>query len=268
MAKATGFALHLLQLSVRFIQGYRFLDRCGESLIALENTLAPGWIPTETSPTTGSMRNDQLGLALAFNSEAMNVRQSEFLAFDHFRDQSCRIYETLWQTLGINRVNVPSLRFQLQKGFSEERADEAEAFLWKMKLSDPNPKLLAVLGGEHAAFDFTVVTEQEVKDAGVPILQRRRFQASVVRQAKQQTLDSRILQRASLLPAKQNEALRAMLRMKSSHPEIAPVAVQVDVEHSLEREFSTKDLDMAGFIAESWQWAESVLSFVNSITRA
>ena len=160
----------------------------------------------ETSPTTGSMRNDQLGLALAFNSEAMNVRQSEFLAFDHFRDQSCRIYETLWQTLGINRVNVPSLRFQLQKGFSEERADEAEAFLWKMKLSDPNPKLLAVLGGEHAAFDFTVVTEQEVKDAGVPILQRRRFQASVVRQAKQQTLDSRILQRASLLPAKQNEA--------------------------------------------------------------
>ena len=36
--------------SVRFVQGYRYLDRCGEALIKLENSLHEGWIPTEPTP--------------------------------------------------------------------------------------------------------------------------------------------------------------------------------------------------------------------------
>ena len=47
MAKATGLLYIYCSYLCGFIQGYRFLDRCGESLIALENTLAPGWIPTK-----------------------------------------------------------------------------------------------------------------------------------------------------------------------------------------------------------------------------
>jgi hypothetical protein len=37
--------------TVRFVQGYRFLDRCGDAIIRLEETLDEGWIPGELVPT-------------------------------------------------------------------------------------------------------------------------------------------------------------------------------------------------------------------------
>src|SRR5215213_5985905 len=100
---ASGLEPHQLVATIRFIQGYRYLDRCGETLIRLEQTLAEGWIPTETTPASGTMKNDLLGMVVGFNSGSMTVQQSEFLSFEHFRDQTCKVYETLWRTLEIDR---------------------------------------------------------------------------------------------------------------------------------------------------------------------
>ena len=60
-------------LTIRFDQGYRFLDKCGEAVIKLENTLDPGWIPGELKPTGGNLRNYTLGLGTTFDTHSLSV---------------------------------------------------------------------------------------------------------------------------------------------------------------------------------------------------
>ena len=60
-------------------------------MIRLEESLDEGWIPVEASPTSGSIKNEPLGMGVNFNSEGMNVRQSEYLLFESFKDQSCKV---------------------------------------------------------------------------------------------------------------------------------------------------------------------------------
>ncbi len=259
MTAPTGFALHLVQLSLRFIQGYRYLDRCGECLIRLEEVLEPGWIPVETSPTSGSMKNEPLGMSVVFNSEGMTVRQSDFLLFDTFLDQSCKIYESLWRALGIDRINTPSLRLQYQKGFDEDKVDEAEQYLLEMGLCQTNGGLLLAMGGQPAALQLTVVTQEKARIRDLLVERRRRLQANVVRQERQQNFDARLLQRTRTLGPRQREAINAILQLKKRHPETAPVAVQFDVENSLDMDLSTKGFDMSDFIAQSMEWADSVI---------
>src|SRR4051812_34957603 len=87
-----------LQFSARFTQGYRYLDRCGEAMVRLERNLDKGWITGDINPSAGNMRNYTLGLTAKFSSETVLVDQSEFIAYDSFKDQSCKMFETLWRT--------------------------------------------------------------------------------------------------------------------------------------------------------------------------
>jgi hypothetical protein len=147
MGAPTQFSLFGLQVSVRFIQGYRYLDRCGECLIRLEDKLDEGWIPVETSPTSGTMKNETIGLTITFNSEGMNLRQAEYLEFDTFRDQSCKAYDILWRLLAIERISAPTLRVWYQMGFDEDREDDAEQYLLTMSLYQTDQRLLKAMGG-------------------------------------------------------------------------------------------------------------------------
>src|SRR5712691_1580952 len=99
MSVSTGFETHAIHFTLRFVQGYRYLDRCGECMVRLENNLAEGWIPHESTRTSGTLRNDTLGMIAQFNSDALSVQQMEFMSFEHFRAQVCRMYETLWPVL-------------------------------------------------------------------------------------------------------------------------------------------------------------------------
>jgi hypothetical protein len=80
--------VHQIQASVRFLQGYRYLDKCGEALIKLENVLDKGWLPVEVSPKSGNIKNDQLGMTVAFSSEA-NVRNPFHLVMLLLRMHVC-----------------------------------------------------------------------------------------------------------------------------------------------------------------------------------
>jgi len=264
MAAPLDFGLLSTHIGLRFIQGYRYLDRCGECLVRLEDALHSGWIPSEASPTSGTMKNEELGMSLGFNSEGMNIRQSEFMHFDMFADQSCRIYETLWRTLGIDRITTPGLRLVYQKGFDENEDEKAEHYLLKMGLCTPNGSLLKAMGGATAALNFTLVTHEKAQHNDSPIERRRRLEASVVKQAKQPSFDKRLLQRSRALGPKQTDAIKAFMRLRKLHPEISPVAVQFDIEDALDMDLLTKEFNMPDFIAQSKKWAESLL---NSIVR-
>jgi hypothetical protein len=256
MAATTGLETHQLQTTIRFIQGYRYLDRCGETLIRLENSLADGWIPVETTPASGAIKNDLLGMVATFNSSGMTVLQQEFVSFEHFRDQTCKLYETLWRTLELENINAPTAKVVLQKGFKDGTIEDAQDYLRGLNLCTPRPDLLAFMDGPANAVDFTLVTEKDDTWSGVPVHRRRRLQAMVIRQEKHAAFDDRLLQRTRLLPQRQREAMAGLMELRRRHPEVAPVAAQLDLEDSLETEFRAKEFDLPGLLEQTWQWAE------------
>jgi hypothetical protein len=260
MPATSPFLTHAIQLTIRFIQGYRYLDRCGEALVKLENVLEKGWIPTEPTPQGGALKNDQLGMALTFNTEAMIVHQSLFISFDTFLDQACKAYDILWQTFEVKRINSPTARFILQKGFDEDAVDEAARYMLGMNLCKPGPDVGTLLGGNATALDLVLVSAEDLEWREDRVHRRRRIATSVVRQEKQVPFDQRMLARTRQLGDRQREAIRALMKLKRNMPDIAPVAAQVDLENTFETEFNAEEFDLPAFLEDSWRWSEDVRS--------
>ena len=154
----SAFQVREINSTIRFIQGYRYLDRCGEAIIKLENSLAEGWIPTDTSPKAGTHKNDVLGMTVGFHSESMVTVQVEFISFEHFLDQTCKIYDILWQTFDLKKINVPTLRVIFQHGFGEGELDKAQEYLMQFHLCQPRAEVVSLLGGNLYAADCVLLT--------------------------------------------------------------------------------------------------------------
>ena len=260
MSGSSLFQAHQIQTTIRFIQGYRYLDRCGEALVKLENVLAEGWLPAETSPKAGLLKNDQLGMTASFNSEGMTTAQSEFVSFEHFLDQTCKVFDTLWQTFELKRINLPTIHVVFQKGFKDDELEEAAQFLLKQRLCVPHPGLVDLMGGRTDAVDFVLVTTEDLEWNQERVHRRRRIQNQVVRQERQPPFDERMLRRTRQLGSTQQAAIAALINLRRLHPEISPVAAQLDLEHSFETELSAEAFDLTTFLDQGWKWAESVCS--------
>lgn len=258
MSRQAGLQPSSISSTIRFIQGYRYLDRCGEALVRLEKVLDSGWIPDQFVPTGGAMRNDELGMTARFSSESMTVGQTEFIDFEHFKDQTCRIYDTLRDTLEIRQINAPTLRGIFQKGFDEEETAEAEKYVRELALCVPTPEVLSLLEGSQSALQYTIVTEDDISWDDLSIHRRRRLNVSVVRQKRQPTFDDRLLKRVRLLSKGQQQAMSALSRLRKQHSEVSPVAAQFDVETSFETELSCERFRLPQFLEELWQWLEEV----------
>jgi len=63
----------------RYEQGYRYLDRCGDALVILENLLSEQtshvWLPHEANPTSARLQCPDLDVTIVFNSYSMIVDQ-------------------------------------------------------------------------------------------------------------------------------------------------------------------------------------------------
>jgi hypothetical protein len=206
------------------------------------------------------MKNDSNGMLLSFNSEGLNVRQIDFVSPETFLDQTCKAYEILSRTLEIERINIPTTKIQYQLGFDENQLDAAERHLIGMNLCVLSSTLLSALGTKQDGIQFAVVMKAEAQLDGLTIERRRRLQANVVRQERQQSIDSRLLQRSRSLGPRQGDAIRALMKLKKQVPEIPPYAVQFDLEDSIDTDISTKSFNIADHISGSLEWAKSVMN--------
>jgi len=114
---------------------------------------------------------------------------------------------------------------------------------------------------------FTLITELSAQLDDAPVSWRRRLQANVVKQVRQQNFDSRLLQRTRLLGERQGDAIRGLKRLRKRVPDVAPVAVQLEAEASLDMELSTKRFNMPDFMRQSNEWAEHVKDSVVALRR-
>ena len=252
--------------TIRFIQGYRYLDRCGEALIRLEQSLGEGWIPGETSPQAGHMQNYQLGMQTRFSSESMTVQQTEFVSFEHFQHEMCKTYDILWNTFDIDKILTPTLQVIMQIGFEE--LEEASAYALRLNTCQPCAQVLEVLGGTESAVRFTLCTDFDIVRDANPAVQRHRLDIQVLRQERQPDFDERILRRLPLLPVGQQKALGHLMSLRRRHPSIAPAAVQFDVENLCEGEFLTRTFDLGDFLTDSWEWSRKVHEALEALQSA
>jgi hypothetical protein len=195
-----------------------------------------------------------------FHSESLTVTQSEFLSFEHFHDQCCKIYEVLRGTFEIRRILTPVLRVIYQIGFAD--IDAAEAFLRNLGLCSPDATLAAELGGRDESLSFTFCTQADTEWQDTPVRRRRRFDARVIRQERQPYFDERLVQRVALLPGKYRDAMRGLRELRRQHAEIRDVAAQFDVEHSFETEFNSRTFDLPTFLLEARKWTEKMEAFI------
>jgi hypothetical protein len=256
----TEFDPTQFHFTVRFDQGYRYLDRCGEAVIKLENTLDPGWVPGEFTPASGNLRNYTLGLAAFFNTTSLSVVQAEFLSFEHFLDQTCKIYDVVRGTFEIKRILTPVLRVVAQVGFSDEAG--AEEYLLGLRLCSLDAALVRELGGAEAAVNLTVCTELTEDWQGSPAKTRRRMEVKVVKQERQPLFDERLMLRLPLVSSRYHEAIAEHRRLRRQHPAIVDVAIQFDLENSIESELNGAMFDVAGFLRISHDWTESARAFM------
>ncbi len=251
------FQVHQIASTVRFIQGYRFLDKCGEAMVLLEGALDEGWIPRETTPKAGVMVNHQLGMNLEVNSSRMSVSQDEFIDFSYFRDQVCKIYDVIHRTFEIKTVNAPTLQVTYQRGFDDVAS--AETCIEALGLCPPSPLVIQALGGHRSALSFTVCCEEDITWRHTGVQLRTRLDVRSVRQERQPRFDERLMQRTRLLPKLQREAMLALARLREQHPGISPVAAQIELEYAHETEINTREFDLPQFYSDAWVWQEGTV---------
>ena len=76
MIKYEQLILTSAVVEIRYERGYRYLDRCGETLIAIEKA-DPSWKPDKVNPQGGVIRNVKSNLLFGFSSIKMDLTQSD-----------------------------------------------------------------------------------------------------------------------------------------------------------------------------------------------
>ena len=262
-----GLRPHQIAATVRFVRGYRFLDRCGEALLQLEDKMGEGWIPNEASPRNGVMKNDALRMVVSFNSELMTIQQDATPSFEHFQDAACRAFDIIKRTLELERVIAPSCKVVYQKGFDDDQLEEARRWIAAIGICAVQSDVIALLGGKQDSLDFALLTSDSLIWDGQAVDQRRRLASLIVRQERQAPFDERLLRRVKMLPQNQRDAMVALTKLRRQLPDVLPLAVQIELEHVFETEFNTRILDYPGFIQEALDWARKVAAGIPQFRR-
>jgi len=122
-----------------FGNGYRYLDRCGEFLLAAE---AVGFMPGEATPTGGQLTLPEINLQVQLNSRELNVQQELVPNIGNFTE-SCehlsKLAEKFFGPLDIQSFSFTGKWFH--PSATEEEAKHATLF-WKQKPQDELAKLL------------------------------------------------------------------------------------------------------------------------------
>ena len=256
--------VNYLRATIRFVKGYRYLDRCGEAMVRIED-LDEHWVPGEVAPTKCVMNNFKLGLKLTAQSEFMQVEQTEFISPHHFQDQTCRIYETLWKLFSVQRVLTPGLGIKLRLPCSS--TEEAESLLQSLSLGTFDAELLRCFDGTVSATRLVFCTEKQISVDGVPVVRRRRMEAGVMRQLQQPDFDARVIQRLPLIPFHHRESMAALMAMRRLHSVEPTHAVEFDLEHSHEQELDVRTFNLARFIEDSIAWSDLVRDWLQTRQR-
>lgn len=220
MKNTTPF-LENLTCEVVYAGGYRYLDRCGQTMLDLE-ALDDGWIPGEVTPASGRMHQLTHDRVLDFNTRSMSLAQEESDDEKGFLTTAARAFGVIRANLGLEVFVRLGIRYQYL--LAAESSEEAEKGLARLKLVSPSDALTGLFGNQIDNRAFTFGREATGQSEGL------RMEVSVVRREKGRVPPSLLKTHPRKLPKNQREALLARLQEFEQFRKDPRFAIAVDLD--------------------------------------
>ncbi len=219
---------------LRYAGGHRYLDRCGETLIEIEQKL-PDWVPQEINPSRGSLLNLAKDMAFNFNSYKLDAGQDAPKATTDFREQTASLTEIVCKSLSLSRFIRIGVRFFFL--FPAESMDQAEEMVRQSGFAVISQKLMNVCGSTMRAQKHVVIFEKEKEG--------RRIEIGGVRREEGKLAPELLGVEPRLLPKGQREALLRKLQETKRYGEDPRFALQIDVDNY---ELDPESFNVAAFV--------------------
>lgn len=212
----------------RYEYGYRYLDRCGDAMIVLEQALpkvSDGaiWMPDEMAPKGARMKCPRHDLTLVFDSVRLGLDQNpaeEPCPFSEIADYAFQTVKSKFDISDIMRLGRRRLFIH-----PTDSADEAEALSVSKAPFSQWPRVRDDQLTSRS-YDITVDLEDKDRTKGI-----RLAVSAVHRPEAPLSLDDRLRRPPHLLPQGQREALLEQLKRRKQR-ESSPVAgLLIDVDY-------------------------------------
>jgi hypothetical protein len=243
----------------RYERGYRYLDRCGDAIVVLEEALpkvsgGAVWMPEEIAPKGARMKCPEHEITLVFDSARLGLDQNPADEPCPFSDIADYAFQTVKSKFGITDI----VRLGRRRLFIRptDTVDDAEALSVRKAPFSQWPR---VKDERLAARSCDIAVDLEDPDRTKGI----RFAASAIsRPEAPLSLDDRLRRPPHLLARGQREALLEQLKRRRQR-EGSPVAgLLIDVDYWVIR---PDDADIQQFMKSSEEEIAYVLeSFMES----
>lgn len=215
-------------LEVRYKQGYRYLDRCGDAMVILEEALPiisdnKIWMPEQMAPTGARMKCPDLDLTLVFDASRLCLDQNP-------ADISCPFKEIIQYALDTiaAKFSIKTLiRFGNRQKFILAKDSVEDAASLSLKLTPLNKWPISELEDmSHRSYDATCVLENTDRSKGL------RFSTGPIYMiGAPQKINELLKKPPHLLYEKQREALLDQLRRAKQRKEDPVAGLEVDIDY-------------------------------------
>ncbi|MFH0732148.1 MAG: hypothetical protein V2A72_04400 [Candidatus Omnitrophota bacterium] len=237
--KTKDLLLPKIVFEAKYKQGYRYLDRCGETMIEVENKLK-NWNAKEANISSGQMQNISENMIFNFSSLKLDLNQNNVKDLDctNFFTYSKEIFKIVSKNLGIKDYIRFGLRYWL---------------LYPIDSVKTGRRILSTNGFFKIDNKIEKMFDKEIKDRNfIAVLEKDKegHRISLAMVFKEGTNiekeENKFLTTAPhKLPTKQKEALIAQLERKQKQAENPDVALLIDIDSYI-NDPKTEQLD--GFI--------------------
>ncbi|GAX59105.1 chemotaxis protein histidine kinase and related kinases [Candidatus Scalindua japonica] len=223
--KFTDLILQKIVFEARYKQGYRFLDRCGETMIDVENKIK-GWIAGEAVPTGGSMVNELENMFFNFNSSKLDLSQhyTNISNYKNFIDYSYKFFDITKKNLGLKEYSRFGLRFWFL--YPVDSMEKGRNILHKSHIFRENKEVENIFGKKVKDKSAVIVLEEEEKGIRVSLaLALKKGMDIKIEQSEPMST------RPHELPRGQKEALMKQLKKIKKKKEDPDIAILLDIDN-------------------------------------
>jgi len=235
----------------RYERGYRYLDRCGDAMVILEDLLSEGtgclWFPAEATPTAARMICPDLDATLVFNAQNLILEQNPVgdMTFD-FDQTAADSLALITGRFGLEKMRRFGWRqIKLLPTLDLEEAEELSLKYSRAGDWRHEPSVGLAAREYEEAYRF----ESDDRDRGIRIAVKPFARVGV-----ELHVDDRLRLPPHHLPTGQREALFEQMRRRRKEREDPDVGLNIDIDFY--RMWPTKEHSVVEFAREAKQEAE------------
>lgn len=235
----------------RYEQGYRYLDRCGDAMIILEQLLGEEtgclWLPKEMSPTSANLHCPDLDISIVFNAYRFVIDRTPVEKRECDFDA---LAEIVLATI-VGRFDLRNMqRFGARrlKVLPKDSVEEAEELSVKLSpVSDWRGQDDSEF--EPRSYEIVSVFELPDRSKGVRVTTKPYHKVGAALQ-----IDERLKSPPHYLHEGQREALVAQLKRDRKRQDDPEAGLVIDIDYFWLR--PAKEYSVKQFIREAWDEAD------------